>query len=170
MADAIMLAEGIEIVHVSDNPCEQLEVPVAGNLEVAIGELIKQSSGKGVLCDGTGSEHDEFMGIALTGNNGSDGSGVVNFIEVCTRVVCRVTMASALANTVFQGIGIKINAASSHVWTFAQATTGGDQTGWLWENANGTATKQLVLFDSRAVAGAGPTTVGQGLFQQPDTD
>lgn len=170
MADAVLTASGIEIVKVTNCPCELLEVPVAGNVEIAVGDLIVPSSGKAAVMSASSGQYDNFMGVAITANDGTMASGDVNFVTVATKVLARLTHASAPAATVYQGVGVAISAVSSHAWTFTTVTNGAEQVGWMWENGRTGETKRLALIDARAVASAGPTTAGQGFYHNPDTD
>lgn len=165
MADAVLKARGIDIVMESINGIDKVRVPVAGNTEIAIGELISLSSGKGIAFTtaANATDTDNFVGGAITGQDGSDGSGDTNYITVAKRFVARVTFASAPAASIYIGAGVAVTTAASHVYTFENETSGVSQCAWMYETGDASRVDLLVYFDT-PLTSHGAQTAGTGFW------
>jgi len=166
MAANEFYAKGINILRLSNNPVDYVRVPVAGNVEIAIGDLITLSSGKAATFTtaNADTDTDDFVGIAVTAHDDTGSASDVDYITVCTKAVIEATFASAPSATTYIGNGVKVNTASNHEYTFATVSNGVNQCGWLLENGDGSSTKLRVLIDTMATA-HGAQIAGTGFWQ-----
>lgn len=166
MAANEFYTSGISILHLSDDPTDYVRVPVAGNVEIAIGELITLSSGKATAfaTANADTDTDNFVGVAVTAHNDDGSASDVDYITVCTKAVIKATFASAPANTIYIGTGVKVSTAANHEYTFTTVTNGVNQCGWLMENGDGSSTELKVLIDTMATS-HGAQSAGQGFWQ-----
>ena len=157
---------GIRIVSISPDPVRKLKVKVAGNVEIARGEMVEQASGLGdpFSTAGIATDTDDFIGIALEANEGDEGSAIRNEIAVSTRCVIDATFASAPGSTIYIGTGVAVVSAENHVYTFGAATSGASQCGWMFENGDGSSTTRKVLIDT-VMLSHGQQLVTEGMWE-----
>jgi len=157
---------GVRIVHESLDPTWIVKVKVAGNVEIARGAPIELDSGLAIemATAAANTFADDFIGIALTANEGDEASAIRNEISVAIRCVADVTFSTAPATTDYIGTGVECDAGASHVFTFLIEAAGVNQIGWLMETGDGSSTTRRVLFDS--MQAIGQRVAGAGLWEQ----
>ena len=164
MAAGDNTATGVRIIHESLDPTYVVKVKVAGNVEIARGAPIELSSGLAAEFTAATTDADDFVGIALTANEGDESSSIRNEISVAIRCVCDVTFSTAPATTDYIGTGVECDAGANHIFTFLIEAAGVYQIGWLMETGDGSSTTRKVLFDS--MHSVGQRVAGAGLWEQ----
>lgn len=167
MAAGDNVATGVRIVHVSPDPTYRIKIKVPGNVEIARGAPIQFDSGIGKQFTAANTDCDDFVGIALTANEGDESSAIRNEITVSMLCVIEATFSSAPSASEYIGHGVECTAGSvtTHIFTFGVVTDGADQIGWLLENGDASKTTLKVLIDSMATS-KGQQVAGEGFWEQ----
>ena len=175
MAAGDNTATGVRIVHESLDPTWVVKAKVPGNVEISRGapvEVLTSGDYSGTIAEFTtaavATDADDFLGIALTANEGDEAAAVRNEVSVAIRCVADVTFSTAPATTDYIGTGVECDSAGggalNHVFTFCIEASGVNQIGWLMETGDGSSTTRKVLFDSMQVIGQ--RVAGAGLWEQ----
>jgi hypothetical protein len=140
-----------------------VDVPIASATLVAPGDLINLASDLAVVVDAA-ADSDTFIGPSLHASLNGETFPIV----VATRCTCRVTLASATALDIGDGL-IYSAGANGTDWTFAaDAGSGVDIIFWSMQQLDTAGTGPVKVFtDSREVVGA--RAAGAGLWDKADT-
>jgi len=162
---------GIRIVHESLDPVNIVKVKVEGDVPIARGEYIVLASGLATAATTSTRTDDSenFVGIALTANEGDEASAIQNEISVALVCQADLVFGTAPAASDYVGSGVSMLTAADHVYTFSVEATGADLIGHLAEDGDGSSTTRRVRIDSLSVC-HGALTAGQGFWEVSEAE